>query len=138
MIKKTSLVLMFVACFMWANAQLNSGLIMGLNLSKVKYDFKLENEVLHPGAMVCIPFNIGIKDLGAVDFSLQPELIASMKGHKTKTDTLVSFFSANYVEVPLMLKIRFGNGGFKLQVSSTGLVVVAHEDSSLVRQLIEF
>jgi len=113
MIKKTSLLLVFVASFIWANAQLNSGILVGLNLSKVKYDFKLDNEVLHPGAIISIPFNIGIKDVGAVDFSLQPELSGSMKGSKLKNDTMAYFFSTNYVEIPLMLKTRFGNGLFK-------------------------
>lgn len=113
MIKKTSLLLVFVSSIFLANAQLHSGIIVGLNLSKVKYDYKLNNEVLHPGAIISIPFNIGIKDLGAVDFSLQPELVGSMKGQKQKNDTMAYFFSANYVEIPLMIKTRFGNGLFK-------------------------
>lgn len=113
MIKKTSLLLVFVTSILLANAQLHSGILAGLNLSKINFDTPVENEVLHPGGIISIPFNIGLKDLGAVDFSIQPELVASMKGLKTKNDTMAYFFSANYVEVPLMFKTRFGNGLFK-------------------------
>ncbi len=113
MIKKILFLFLIFSGFSITHAQFNSGIIIGLNLSKIEYDVPRRYEVLNPGGYINIPFNIGLKDFGGVSLSLQPELIASMKGAKYKTDTSMTINARNYAELPLMFKIRFGRGGFK-------------------------
>ncbi len=84
----------------------------GLNLAWVTAEIPDRlNRVPATGLQIGAVANIGVNE----NFSIQPELLFSQKGYKTKDDGTIpdmswsSKFIKNYIEVPVMAKVTFGN-----------------------------
>lgn len=95
------------------NAQFHAGFTAGLNLSKMSHDGSTEGEVSCLGGQLRVPFNIGIIDEEPMKFSLQPEIVLSMKGTKSVNDSVAFTLNTHYAEIPFMFKAQYGTGVFR-------------------------
>ena len=105
------LVVAVFACFNSATAQINLGVKGGINLSHLWGAEEeggvdpYEHQVMLPGAVAGVYAEI----VAAPMFAIQPEVLFSMKGTKVSDDD-ESVLRANYLEIPLLLKLRIPVG----------------------------
>jgi len=112
--KKITLISVFVILIFSINAQkVHSGIIGGLNLSKITSDESIDGEIMHMGGHILIPINIALFEVDPMKFSLQPEIDLSMQGSASEQDTVSSTFNSHYVKIPIMFKAHFGDNAFR-------------------------
>lgn len=113
--KKVLLSAVLLTFVFTVSAQFHSGFKMGLNLGKIKAESTNKYEVNNPGLNIGIPFNVVLTDFKPIQLSLQPELLISQKGAKSKNTLDTSMFSQtnNYIEIPVMIKARYNKSAFK-------------------------
>lgn len=93
-------------------ADFSFGIKGGLNLAKpvgVNKDVALydaDNLTMKPGLIAGVAWELKLIE----KFSVQPELLFSMKGAKTKADNTVSVLRLNYLDIPILLKLNIPIG----------------------------
>jgi len=94
-----------------ANAQVNFGVIGGLNLAKLSFDPDLQGVDLSNRTAFGIG---GVLSFGVGEtLALQLEPMFLQKGVKASAQGFESEIKASYIEVPAMLKFAFGSGDTK-------------------------
>ena len=115
--KKIKLLILALSafCFFNINAQIMIGPKLGLNLASFSNitttgsEKKVPNMGINFGGV----FNFAFGDM----FSLQPELLYSGKGCKTKDGDDYFSENTNYLEMPILFKGSFGKKDFKVFVN---------------------
>jgi len=110
MIKINILIIMFIVVIIVlpVNAQINLGLIGGVNFSNMNTD--PEPEGMELSTLYAFAFG-GVIDVGLSEsFKLCVEPMYLVKGAKTGIENSNIKIKLSYIEVPLMLKYSFGSG----------------------------
>lgn len=141
--KNLSLIIALVSVFSFgANAQsLSVGVRGGINLTTIMNEDTDDNEFA-VGMNFAIPVEIGISEL----FSVQPELHYVQKGAKFElTDDFSTSLLTDYLELPVLAKVKFGNEtvkGYAVAGPSVGFAlnraVITKDGDDRERETIDF
>jgi hypothetical protein len=108
----SAMLIFLMVAFTGINAQINTGYIIGVNLSSMTLktsglcsDQKTQTGI-HFGGIIEIPI--------AGNFTFQPEIILSAKGSSYKIDTVEYSISPIFIEVPVMAGYSFGSEDFRV------------------------
>jgi len=111
---KYALVIFLIVAFTEMNAQIKSGYVFGVNLSSVA--LKAKGISSYPEMQGGIHMG-GFYELPISDrFAFQPSLWLSAKGSSYAIDTVQSFLSPVYIEVPANIAYRFGKDAVKISL----------------------
>ncbi len=104
-------------CFS-ANAQVTITPKIGLTISSVGYSEDVKDVSVRTSTQLGLAFDLGINS----GFSIQPELLYIQKGDKrTKkigTVTNTEYLHINYLEIPVLAKMKFGNDNTEFYITA--------------------
>jgi hypothetical protein len=109
---KYALVIFLTVAFTETEAQIRSGYIFGVNLSSLSLKTKGISSYpetqggIHLGGFYEVPLS--------KKFIFQPSLLFSAKGSSYVIDTIQSFLSPIYIEIPAIIAYRFGSDAVKI------------------------
>ncbi len=106
----------------YANAQVTITPKIGLTISSVGYSEDVKDVSLRTSTQVGLAFDLGINS----GFSIQPELLYIQKGDKrtkqtkigTITSTTTEYLHINYLEIPVLAKMKFGNDNTEFYITA--------------------
>jgi hypothetical protein len=111
---KSALTIFLIFAYGDMHAQVNSGYIIGLNLSTMT--LKASGKSFEPGILKGIHFGRIVKIPVKGSFNLQTGLLLSAKGSVYKIDTAEFFISPIFVEVPVNAEYSFGSDLVKISM----------------------
>src|SRR5688572_22040218 len=105
-----------------ANAQVSIAPRVGVNLSTIGYtdgdddlvDFLNEDKTNTTGILFGFAANFQVNEM----FSVQPEILFSQKGYKLENEGDWVKEKLNYLEVPLLARLSFGDEALKFFVNA--------------------
>jgi hypothetical protein len=111
---KYALVIFLTVAFTDMHAQIRSGYIFGVNLSSLS--LKVKGITSYPDTQGGIHLG-GFYEIPLTGrFIFQPSLLFSAKGSSYAIDTVQSFLSPIYIEVPAIIAYRFGPDAVKISL----------------------
>ena len=126
--RKIFLSFVFAITAFAANAQLTVIPKIGFSTANIVSSPTPNSAVTTTGIQLGLACDMRVTDI----FSIQPELLFIQKGKKNKTSSVIGSASSthtlNYLEIPLLAKLKFGNDNVKFYVAagpSLGVLVSA-------------
>ena len=126
--RKIFLSFVFAITAFVANAQFTVIPKIGFSTANIVSSPTPNSAVTTTGIQLGLACDMRVTDI----FSIQPELLFIQKGKKNKTSSVIGSASSthtlNYLEIPLLAKLKFGNDNVKFYVAagpSLGILVSA-------------